>query len=199
MLKSTMKNLSETQTFMFVVMLSRSVVIGTLGSSPGAVQGTISQFQQSLQKDIATWWSEWASMWLYGNSAKGYLDPVVQYETLASVLKSVGASIFYLSPQASLPSIQNSDGVTPGPGTMGAWAVIGIVGTFGGLANLNAQIIPFWPGDWTAQDWKTITAYASGGNDMLLAPAQLIPAIWLATQGQVNNLPFANMILLPGS
>ena len=84
-------------------------------------------------------------------------------------------------------------------GTMGAWAVIGIVGTFGGLANLNAQIIPFWPGDWTAQDWKTITAYASGGNDMLLAPAQLIPAIWLATQGQVNNLPFANMILLPGS
>ena len=99
MLKSTMKNLSETQTFMFVVMLSRSVVIGTLGSSPGAVQGTISQFQQSLQKDIATWWSEWASMWLYGNSAKGYLDPVVQYETLASVLKSVGASIFYLSPK----------------------------------------------------------------------------------------------------
>jgi hypothetical protein len=110
------------------------------------------------------------------------------------VLKAVGASIFYLSPQTPLPGTSTA----AVPPMMRPWTVIGIVGPFGALASLNAQILPFWPGNWSAQDWDTITSFASSGNDLLLAPAQLIPSIWLAAQGPVSSLPFANMILLPG-
>jgi hypothetical protein len=197
-LKSTMTNLSKAQAFMFVTMLSRPDVANLLGNTPSAVQYSISQFRTSIQAGYATYWTQWANLWLSGSQASGDADSVPPYGTLASVLKSVGASIFYLSPEVSLPSnIPNL-----GPGTMPPWTVIGIVGTFAGLANLNGLMMPFWPGGangWSAQDWDTIESFASGGNDLLLAPAQEIPAIWRAAQGQVNNLPYANMMLLKGS
>lgn len=203
-LKSTIANLSNAETFMFVTMLSRPDVANVFGDTPGPVQSNISQFRTSIEAGYATFWSQWASLWLSGSQASGDANSVPPYGTLASILKSVGASIFYLSPEVSLPSIPNLDGpgVTQGPGTLQPWAIVGIVGTFAGLANLNAQIIPFWPGGsngWSAQDWDTIAAFASSGNDLLLAPAQLIPAIWQAAQGQVNNLPYSNMILLKGN
>jgi len=203
-LKSTMGKLSNAQTFMFVTMLSQPDVTNAFGYTPSEVQNSISQFRTSIEAGDGTFWTQWASLWLSGNQASGGANSVPPYGTLASVLKSVGASIFYLSPQVSLPSIPNlgGPGLTQGPGTMPPWTVIGIVGTFAGLANLSAQIIPFWPGGsngWSAQDWDTITAFASGGNDLLLAPAQLIPAIWQAAQGQVDNLPYSDMILLKGS
>ena len=203
-LKSTITNLSNAEAFMFVTMLSQPDVANLFGNTPSDVQYSISQFRASIEAGDATYWTLWANMWLSGSQASGYANSVPPYGTLASVLKSVGASIFYLSPQVSLPSIPNlgGPGLTQGPGTMPPWTVIGIVGTFAGLANLSAQIIPLWPGGsngWSAQDWDTITAFASGGNDLLLAPAQLIPAIWQAVQGQVNNLPYSNMILLKGN
>jgi hypothetical protein len=202
-LKSTMSNLSNAQAFMFVTMLSRPDVTNTWGNTASAAQNSISQFRTSIQSGYATYWSQWASLWLSGNQASGGVNSVPPYGTLASILKSVGASIFYLSPQVSLPSIPNlvGPGITEAPGVMQPWTVIGIVGTFAGLANLNGQMIPFWPGGsngWSTQDWDTITTFASGGNDLLLAPAELIPSIWLAVQGQVNNLPYANMMLLKG-
>lgn len=203
-LKGTIRNLSNAQAFMFVTMLSRPDVTSAFGNTPSAVQYSLSQFRSSIEAGYATYWSQWASLWLSGNQAAGGVDSVSPYGTLASVLKSADASIFYLSPQVSLPAIPNlvKPGFTAAPGIMQPWTVIGIVGTFAGLANLNGQMIPFWPGGengWSAQDWDTITTFASGGNDLLLAPAELIPAIWLAVQGQVNNLPYANMMLLKGS
>jgi hypothetical protein len=195
MLKSTMRNLSEAQAFMFVTMLSRQDTTNLFGNNPSDVQEGISQMRTSIAAKSATYWSLWADAWLPASLASDVANYVPSYGILASILKSAEASIFYLSPQVPLPSAFSD----LGPGTMPPWTAIGITGTFGGLANLNGQILPFWPNNWTTQDWDTITKFASGGNDLLLAPAQLIPSIWLAAQGQVNNLPDANMILLPGS
>jgi hypothetical protein len=198
MLKSTMDKLSKAQAFMFVTMLCRPGVANLLGSTPSNVQDGISQFRKSIEAKEAQYVYQWAGLWLSGNQAAGDWDLIPSYGTLASVLKSADASIFYLSPEASLPYPPQSSGVTPGPGTMGAWTAIGIIGTFAGLANLNGQTMPFWPFAWSDQDWSSFEKFASGGNDLLLAPAQLIPSMWLVLQGQTNNLPAANMMLLPG-
>lgn len=195
----TMAELSKSQAFMFVAMISRGSVMNFFGSTPSQVQYSIAQMKTALAavEGDAPYWTGWASCWLSGNQAAGAGNSEPGYATLVSKLKSVGASIFYLSPPTQLPSYDPD----LGPGTMQAWSVIGILGTFGALANLDAKILPFWPGGangWNADDWQTISDFANGGDALLLAPAQLIPAIWLAAQGQVTNLPYANMILLSG-
>lgn len=197
-LKGSIENLSRTETFVFVAMLCREDLVNLWGNTPAEVASSISTFRSGFAHDYALGWTQWAQAWLSGNQAAGDGNSLPSYTTLYSILKAAGASIFYLSPQGSLPSnIPNL-----GPGTMPPWTVVGINGTFASLANLGGQILPFWPGGangWTDADWNAVTAFASGGNDLLIAPAELLPAMWLASQGLVNNLPYGNMILLSGS
>jgi hypothetical protein len=188
-LKSTMAKLSKAQTFMFVVMLSRVNAQNVLGTTPSDVQSVISQGRSSIEAGQGgDFWAYWARAWLAGTQNMAVPGTVTPYQTLAARLKSVDASIFYLS-----PAIAFNQQWSTAP-----WVVIGILGTFGGLANLNAQFVPFWPGGWSDQDWTTITNFANSNDDLLLAPAELVPALGTAAQGQINNLPYADMLLLPG-
>jgi hypothetical protein len=201
-LKSTMDNLSNAQAYLFVTMLCPADMMNLFGPTAADYASSMAQFRASIQAGYALYWTEWAQLWLSGSQASGSGNSLPAYERLASILKSAGASIFYLSPAASLPSAPTPSGDVLAPGVLQPWAVIGIVGSVGALANLSAQTLPFWPGGangWSAQDWQTMTAFASGSSGLLLVPAQLMPAIWQAAQGQVNNLPYAQMILLQGS
>ena len=191
MLKSTMANLSKAQAFMFVTMLCPADVVNILGTTPSDV----SRFRASLAENDWGTFADWVGAWLNGN-----ISPPASYGTLNSVLKGIGASIFYLSPRIAVtPVTIVGQGFTEqGLTSIQPWTVIGIVGPFGALANLSSQILPFWPGDWADQDWDALTTFASSGNALLLAPAELIPSILLAAQVSVKSVPFANMIFLPG-
>lgn len=197
-IRNSLEKLSRAQTFLYVTLITRANLANLLGFTPSNIQNAVGQIRASLQRDESTYWISWAQAWLSGGQqAQGPAVPQ-GYATLYNRLQSVGASIFYLSPAVSLPS--NDPDL--GPGTLPGWSVIGIAGPFGGLANLGGQILPFWLGGangWTDDDWNTIAGFAGSGDDLLLAPAQLIPAIWQAAQGNVNGLPYTNMLLLSGS
>jgi hypothetical protein len=193
-LKSTMRNLSKAQTYMFVTMVSRGDGTNLWGDTPNIVEFTLSQWKSEIDNGTL---ARWVELFLWGEpnpDLPDARDP--SYVKLASVLKSVDASIFYLSPPTPLPIINAMTNNNP---TLSSRTVIGIAGSFAGLANLNAQIIPFWPTGWSDQDWATITSFASSGDDLLLAPAQYIPVMWQMFNGVLADLPSANMILLSGS
>lgn len=204
-LGGTLTNLSEAQAFMFVMMLSRLGGMLSIGSTPSAVQSTFSRLRSSVETGESEYWSNgwsfWASSWLNAWSPSAWTTQA--FAQLAKLLEPVDGGIFYLSPETSvtLPN-PTSPGATV-VNTQQAWTVIGIVATFGGLANLGGQILPFWPNTWSDEQWSSVQNVFTSDNAILLAPAQIVPALWQAetatTWAQVNALPAMNMFLFSGS
>jgi hypothetical protein len=133
--KSLISSLSSSTTVMFVVMLPATKV---------------SQFASAFAQAVAGGSPEtaWTYMWCY---EARYLADLKAFNQL---LSTVGASIVYLSPQQVVKS-GHLEVACP------AWTVIGIAGTYAGLANLSVQQMPWYPG-WSAADLQILTKLTSG-------------------------------------
>jgi len=141
-LRPTLSGLSSTKAVLFFCMRSAtsvaaavSQVLDTPAESGGGTGGV----------DYMT--NVWNQLW----SAATFVLKT-DLEMLESILSPVGASIVYLSPAVSVPAPVGDYEELYVP----AWVTVGLSGSFAGLASLNAQVLPFPPAKWSADQWKML-------------------------------------------
>jgi hypothetical protein len=133
-LKETIASLSNAQAVMFVATRTGRAVAECINRASG--------WRTDVQDAFSY---EWEILW-------GDDNPVLQseLETLDNILKPAGASIVYLNQEIL---IRLPPTVGPGiiEGVIPPWVTIGIGGSFGALANLSAQPLPFSPKSWSSE------------------------------------------------
>ncbi len=206
MLKSTMANLSATEAVVFFKMMP-GYLRGGQGLAGWAVYLQTGNYYHvppyRLAPELAAlesktgnttvtaadvdsqWQSSWATIWVDGLGA-GWPGDNSGYEMLLSILRPAGASIVWISPP-TLPAMTSPVLTFPtGPVTfttqpmvVRSGNIVRILGSFGGLANLNVQVLSFWPQNWSLADWNTVCNLKA--TDLVLAPPDLLTTmpLWI--------------------